>query len=534
MNNRIFPTLFVSLISTASIAGSNVNSALSNYKITSELNREMASISEAEQKKREVLIDLPNKIASEFLNPSIVEGEISGEGDELTYSGEVSYRPGAGSNALVRKISLALGTPGNGSVLCLSGEDADPQRVTIDDNAVDTLLSSLGTSAAKIAPSVHFVTKAGKDTVVVASELQGEALYKELRKSLEKAGAKGSVRVYLEVPDGPKVGATQKPANLILTTTDGRKLQLEVEIDAPAKNLADNVPKGAVWRVAGSNIEVPFSKKQSGHLSMLSALLKNGKLRLSNIERNEHFPIVRNQVTGADYRIQTIGNNNAWFGQAELAVTGVMTVKCTDGRCDVDVNVSGSNSAVALGPLSEDQWSRVTSFRPVRKGKEIVDLGYLEGPACASTPQNTSFDRFDRSMTLGADCTAMCKDINIRLKAQVPLALLMGSIGHEVADTLKKFHIPECETNCKASSEYMSCMSDAVSNSAIQPIQTTDDSSGDGEEKESNLNNFYLCQSRQPYSTAPKSTDNQTDDADGSESSEESDDSEESEEVPSI
>ena len=497
MTGRITTSLFILALGLPAAAAPSVSDALSDHKAAIELNAAMDEINEEERKRREVLIDLPDAIAKAFLSPTVTDGGFTGDGENPSYVADVEYNSTASAADLISKLKIAIGGARDGQIVCIASGDDNPTKFRIRGPAETALLAALGTSASAIEPVPHFLTEAGDETIVVESSLQGTALFDELKEGFERTRRGGSLNVYLEVDSGPGVGVSQRPAKLILTTIDGRKLNLEVEIDAPAKSIADNVPEGAKWRVQGSAVQIPFDAERPGQIALLTALLKNGKLRLANVERVDNYPIARKAIKGSTYDVHAIGRNNAWYTSNPLEVQGVMSVSRTeDDECDINVGVVSTVYSMTVGPLSAEQWSGVTAFRPVERGEEITDLGYLNGPACASDPVNRSFKAFDASITIIEDCKAYCEEIESKIDKQLTMAMILGAVSKEVAEELKLFERSTCEQNCQASNEYRSCMNDAF---------FADDSDSDSEgATQSGLDSAYICQVRQPYKSAPK------------------------------
>ncbi len=490
--------LFLGLcVSTSALGSPSIPEALNDHKTRIQLNTAMDAINSEERKRRKVLTGLPDAMAKAMLSPTVQKGEFIGGGTQPSFDAELSFSPGKNTKTLIDKIELAIGGGNKGQRVCISAEDEPVDQFFIREPATTTFLKALGTSVQAIEPVPHFLTEVGDDKVVIERSLQGTRLFSEIQDGLEGLAEGQSLEIFLEVSSGPAVGVSKRPTKLILTTTDGRQLNLEVEIDTPAKSIADHVPAGAMWRIKGSSKRVPFDRGYPGQIALLAVLLKNGKIQLSNAERIDDYPIHRQSVTGGTYDFHALGMNNAWFTQAELQVLGQLTVNRTpDDSCDIALGITSSTRTVLVGPLPTKTWERVTRFRPTERGAEIVDLGYLNGPACGSDPSPGSFEPFDMSLTLEDDCAQFCAGIEQKIQRTLPAAMLMGSISNEVASVLGGFTADGCMPNCLKSNEFRACMNNFVApKDRVSALRSGKASSS----SRASLDTAYICISRRPF-----------------------------------
>ena len=460
--NRLSLTVLLSLsMSSSALAAPNLDDALSDHKVLQSINSAMASMEAAEKERLKILEDLPATLAAEFLVPSVTEGAFSGADDALTYSGQVTHTAAGDTKSVLDAISTAIGTERGGDTVCVSTVGGNVQTISIDTPTMPALLKALGTSTEALAPSTHYLAKVGDKSIVLAESLLGSTLFAAVSEATE--GLRGDDKLRIQLDAGANgAGAADKPVQLLLTTVDGQKLKLEVELDAPKKSAADSVPEGAVWRVAGSSIRAPFDKTSAGQVLLLTTLLKEGRLSLGDVETVVTYPTHFAKVSGPDYTVELLGDDNAWFGSAKLGVAGAVTVNRSAGDCQLNVLFSAADSSVGFGPLPEATWKRANSFRAVRTDQTEVALGYLNGPACASNPAGISNEDFDEVMGRGGVCQKRCDDLAAKI-TEATAKLMESKVGtDEQLSVSKSFTSIACRSTCMKSKGYRDCTQQAL------------------------------------------------------------------------
>lgn len=444
------------LFGSVTHAAPDIRQELSNHKIAAELSSMMESVNQAEIKQREILTELPERLASEFLTPVVSGGSFVGNPGKLSYRADIGYEALGDLTGTLGEMARALGGgAGNGETVCVASEGSGLRKVVIQKEAAATLHTALGTSSKALAPATHYLAKVGDTTLVISRPALGSSLFDMVQEAIERGGV---TRLRLVTKKGGQVDPSDKAAQLVLTTAAGQKLKLEVELDGARNGLVNSVPQGSEWRVNGSSTRVPFNAKAVGQVALLSVMLKEGGLAFQRPEKVVHFPSHFQDVSGAKFLIHVLGADNAWFAAKYAAVAGKMEVFRGNQGCDTSIVFSGEEQVVALGPLPDAAWSRSNRFKAVRVDKYEPELGYLRGPHCSSAPSGISDRDFDEFLGRNAACKNVCgmtsqriAKASSRVLDKEPYMSLLGG-----------FREQSCHSSCMLSRGYRVCVLNAL------------------------------------------------------------------------
>ena len=424
----LFTTIVsLGMLCTAVSAAPNLRQEINDHKITVELDAMMKEARQTEVGKRSILNDLPNRLAAEFLVPVVAGGSYSGESDEYVYNAKMTYQSSGSLAGVLRNMAVALGGVRSfGERVCVSSLNGPVQTVTVRDEASEALHQALGTSSKALKPSVHYVADVGGSSLVLSETTLGGALFSLVEEGI---AAGGTTRLRLVSSDGKKVTPNESAAKLVLQTTEGQKLKFEVELDGARNGLVNSIPKGANWRVSGSAKQAPFQDSKAGHVQLLSVMVKEGRLSFRAPKKVEQYPSHFGKVTLPKQRLHSLGANNAWFGAKTIKPSGTMEVFGSSGACDTNIVLSGNESTVKLGPISDLAWASTTQIRAVRPDLYDEDVGYLYGPYNSTAPSGISNRDFDSFLRRSSQCKAACSAIGNRAVSARPLAVLEPEAG---------------------------------------------------------------------------------------------------------
>jgi len=458
--NRITLLTTAGLALSGSAFAGSLQDELGDHKVMTQLAAAIGQADAAEAERKKILLDLPAALAAEFLVPSIAGGEFSGEDDALIYNSSLDYADSGDVSGVLTDLGNALGTQRGGETVCISTLGGATHKVEVHPQAVEALLQALGTSSSALAPVTTYLGKAGDSSVVLAEGILGTALFEALSSAIDDQKAGTPLKVRLDVDTGA-AGGKDSRTMLLLTTTDGQRLKLEVELDGPKKSVIDSIPEGAVWRVSGSAARVPFDKSSAGQIALLTVLLKEGRLTIGDLEKSVYYPSAFGPVAGADYAVQVLGEDNAWYGTSDISVKGGMEVARDSGDCGTTVVFASTVEALAFGPLPDTTWNSVTRFRPVRTDAEFVDLGYLLGPACASDPSGISDEDFDEVMGRGETCQTRCDTMQTMVQEATAKLTESKLLTDERATVGQRFDLLKCRSSCMRAKGYRACLDSA-------------------------------------------------------------------------
>ncbi len=481
MNRITITTLLSFSLTSSALAAPKLSEALSDHRVSQGISAAIATAEEAERERLQILEELPTSLAAEFLVPQVSDGSFSGEGDQLTYSGDVTFSAAGDTEGVLSAVSKALGASRDGETICMSTAGGDTKKIVVEAATVPSLLNALGTSSDALEPSTHYLSKSGDSSLVIAEPILGSDLFQAIQDGIAALKKDEKLRIRLDAgAAGP--GGAEEPVHLLLTTTDGKRLKLEVELDGVKKSAADSVPEGAVWKISGSTARVPFDKGMPGHIMLLTTLLKEGRISIGDIETVVTYPSHFAAVTGPDYTVELLGDDNAWFASSKLSVSGGMEVTRDASACSISVTFSAAAHAVSFGPLTEAAWKKAKTFRPVRAEAEVVDLGYLQGPACESDPAGITDDDFDEVMGRGDACQKRCDAMASLVPAATDKAVEAKTITDELMSVSQRFSNASCRTSCMQSKGYRGCIDSVI---GIKPTLDF-------------LNNAKICEDRRP------------------------------------
>jgi|GEM_PF-2645864 len=438
-------------------AAPNLRSEISNHKVASELDAMMKEARESELGKRQILNDLPNRLAGEFLVPEVAEGEFSGSNGDYTYTAPVEYTASGNLTGVLNEMATALGgVRAAGSSVCVFNVDGTYRKTNIRPQAVESLLKALGTSAKAIAPTTHYRAEVGDTTVILSESTLGAELFQLVETAITRGG---TTRLRLVSTDGSRVSPSEKAAKLVLETAEGQRLKLEVELDGAKDGLANSVPDGAEWRVNGSAVRVPFSSSIGGQMVLLQAMLKNGGIAFRNPEKVINFPSFFGSVKMPTQEIHLLGSDNAWFARSSIDTGGVMEVFHATGECKTNVVLSGKEAKVSIGPLKDTIWSIANRFQTVRPDRVEARLSYLRGPHNATPPSGITNREFDSFMGRGAACDQACGMTSTRTRKAMAMTAVLDP---EAGQGMRSFSKERCIEACMISAGYRRCLARSI------------------------------------------------------------------------
>ena len=444
------------MLCTAVSAAPNLRQEINDHKITVELDEMMKEARQTEVGKRSILNDLPNRLAAEFLVPVVSDGAYSGEADEYVYNAKTTYESSGRLNSVMREMAGALGgVRSAGERVCVSNLNGSVQTIVIRDEAKEALHQALGTSSKALTPSVHWLASVGGSSLVLSEATLGAALFSLVEEGI---AAGGTTRLRLVTSDGKKVTPNESAAKLVLQTTEGQKLKFEVELDGARNGLVSSIPKGAQWRVSGSVKKVPFQDSKSGHVQLLSVMMKEGRLSFREPKKVSQYPSHFGKVSLPKQRLHLLGTNNAWFGAKTISPSGTVEVFLSTGNCETNVVLSGNETTVKLGPISDLAWASTTQIRAVRPDLYVEDVGYLNGPYNSTAPSGISNRDFDSFLRRSSQCKQACAAVGSRAVSARPLAVLEPDAGAG----MDRFSERSCRKSCMISGGYRSCLADSM------------------------------------------------------------------------
>lgn len=355
--NRWLSIAFLSgVLAPSALAAPDLRTQISNHKVAAELDDMMKEARASELGTRQILKDLPNRLAGEFLVPQVASGDFSEANGEYTYIAPVEYTATGNLNGVLSEMASALGgVRSAGSSVCVFNVDGTYRKTTIRPEAVKSLLTALGTSVKAIEPTTHYRAEVGDTTVILSASTLGKALFELVQTAINRGG---TTRLRLVSPDGSRVSPSEKAAQLVLETAEGQRLKLEVELDGAKNGLVNSVPKDAEWRVNGSAVRVPFSSQIGGQMVLLQALLKNGGIAFRNPEKVVNFPSHFGSVEMPPQEVHLLGSDNAWYASSTVKTAGVMEVFHDTGECKTNVVLSGKKSTRENRPTQRQHMVR--------------------------------------------------------------------------------------------------------------------------------------------------------------------------------
>jgi hypothetical protein len=455
---RALFTTIVSLgmLCTVVSAAPNLRQEINDHKITAELDAMMKEARQTEAGKRSILNDLPNRLAAEFLVPVVSGGDYSGKSDDYVYNANTAYKSSGNLTGVLREMAGALGGVRTaGQRVCVSNLNGPVQTVVIRDEATEALHQALGTSSKALAPTVHYATEVGGTPLVLSEATLGGALFSLVEEGI---AAGGTTRLRLVSSDGKKVTPNDSAAQLVLQTTEGQKLKFEVELDGARNGLVNSIPKGAKWRVSGSAKQAPFQDSKSGHVQLLSVMVKEGRLSFRAPKKVAQYPSHFGKVSLPKQRLHLLGVNNAWFSSTSIKVGGAVEVFLSSDKCETNIVLSGDETTVKLGPISDLAWASTTQIRSVRPDQYDEDVGYLNGPYNSTEPSGISNRDFDSFLRRSSQCKSACAAIGKRAVSSRPLAVLEP----DASAGMEQFSDRACRQSCMISGGYRSCLADSM------------------------------------------------------------------------
>jgi hypothetical protein len=368
----------------------------------------------------------------------------------------------------IRLVAKALGASATAPrTICFSTPDGATERFNVSKTGEAILLEALSVSGIDPVP-MHHAQMNGR-VVVLSGARVGESLYGALRKLTEG----GRAEVSLSLAPLPQ----WQPVRLSLTTTDGQRVTIPVELDGADRKL--QVTSDTRWVVDGVETNIAFDKVRLGQIVLLAEMMRHGNLKLTGLTISDHYPVSRTVRGALLYTFHLLGANGAWFASIDHLIQPKMTVRHTAGACSLAVDFASHTAAVVdLGWQPMSVWNELSSAKPVAAGQTEMVVGYLTPPKCASDDGGVSAKKFEMLMKLPRICAALCKSAahaaqgipaiygseGVTWSTAQGIPFIDGSEAVIISPALsaQRFSAGTCQTTCMEMSEYRKCLKQKV------------------------------------------------------------------------
>ena len=431
-------------LSGPGMAAPSIGAKLDQWEVEAKAAVVEAERSAEERKIREVLKDLPDRLAENMLVPFVSESAYQGSQEELFAVLDLGFSGAnvAGMRRLKTRLSKALGASTTGDTVCFSLRGKKLDEIRIPAGADLDLLTALGTTRKAIEP-VPYVDAVLADSSVLLSEASvGPALFDAIRSQVRP---NGSVSLSLEVDGSPVMSTGEIPVEMELSTTSGREINLPVSLKGVPTSVA-KLPSQTVWRVAGVPTPIPYSSAFVLHQRLAAVFIDQGRLSLTRTKPGTRNPIHTGTASAGEYVIHSMGASEAWFDETDaFEVRGTMVVARTNGSCAIDVDFWDSpKMSVRGGPMPLGMWRKVSRFAMLRVGDKEMFKTYLEPPDCPPAAGGISNATFDEFMMRPERCQTACD----AAKAKLPRSTFMRP--------------SDCTASCMVSSGFRACLERAM------------------------------------------------------------------------
>ena len=368
------------------------------------------------------------------------------------FQAPVSFTRSGQFAARIEAVGSALGASATAArTVCFTTPDNKTERFNVSAAGESTLLDALGVSDIETVPKHH--AQMNGRVVVLSHAGFGEPFYDVIRARAE-AGAKELALSLSPLPEW-------QPVRLSLTTTEGQKVTIPVELDGADRKL--EVGAETRWLVNGQATDVMFDESHMGQIVLLGELMRQGNLTLKGIKTANHFPVDKTAFEDSfNYSVHLVGSDGAWFASIEHNVQATMAVQRTDGPCSVSIAFDAQGDGpIDLGWLPMETWNSVSKTEIIAAGSARPVIGYLTAPECVSSAGGLSGEDFDKVMELPTVCSALCTSVS---SAGKTIPAVLNEDGEVIQDALpdQNLSIDVCTSTCVRRSAYRACLEENV------------------------------------------------------------------------
>ena len=418
--------------------------------------KKLLSPTAADNAKRKTLTNLAQDLAKAGLVPTV---ELAmGRFDDTVEQGmarfqaPVSFTRSGQFATRIEAVAKALGASATGArTVCFTAPGSKTERFNVSAAGESTLLDVLGVSDIEAIPKHH--AQMNGRVVVLSHAGFGEPFYDMIRARAE-AGAKELSLSLSPLPEW-------QPVRLSLTTTEGQKVTIPVELDGADRKL--EIGAETRWMVNGEATEVTFDESHMGQIVLLGELMRQGNLTLKGIKTADHFPVDKTAFKDSfNYSVHLVGSDGAWFASIEHNVQAMMAVQRTDGPCSLSIAFDAQDDgSIDLGWLPMETWNSVAKTKVIAAGSARPVIGYLTAPECVSNSGGLSGEEFDKVMELPTVCSALCTSVSSAAKT---IAAVVDEDGAVLQDALpdQNLSMDVCTDTCVRRSAYRVCLEENV------------------------------------------------------------------------
>ena len=408
--------------------------------------------------RQKAMANLASALARTSLVPQVLfsKGQITKEDADGRYHYEAPVRFNRSQAfttrlAEVKRVLKAL-PPATRSI-CIRTPTGPTERFNLTKAAEAQLLKALRVGDIEPVP-MHKAQMEGR-TVVLSSARLGEDLYDVF--TARVSSGQGNT-VTLGLTPQPE----WQPVRLSLTTTEGQRITIPVELDGADRRL--EIRADTRWVVDGQPTDIAFDQGNLGQIVLLSQIVRKGEIKLQNITRADYYPVHRHTLDeGFSYDMHLLGESGTWFSQISYEVRPKMTVQYSAGSCSLRVRFAPSDdTAVDLGGLMEHQWKRVSErVKVIATGTARPVIGYVSAPKCSSNPAGLNAKAFDKVMALPKRCATLCRKV---ATAAQSISATYDEDGEVIQDAVpaQSFSQKVCTDTCVERSAYKTCLQKKV------------------------------------------------------------------------
>lgn len=396
--------------------------------------------------------DLLETLAAEMLRPKVGACEFSSGKAGLSCKAPIGFSAGSQLATMLYRLRTTLYTGGAATeAVCLEGPWGRAQPLLLDKAGAAGFLTLAGIDEADIEAQQFSVGKIGSSLVALSPELLGNGLYEEIRRQADA----GKTSVTFRMTPFPQ----KTPVELTLKTTKGEELTFAVELNGARQDV--KVSKKARWALSGTNKKFKYRGDKITHQVLLGALLRAGKVSITNIVSEDFFPRVYPKLSGeSTHEVHLLGANSSWFGKSKFSVKPRARMGRTGGTCDIHIEFSSKgDSSVMTGPLRVGDWEKVSLTRVIDLSLETSQTAYLLPAPVRDGEEQLTAEEFDELLERPAVCEKRCG----KAAAHSGPAVITDRRG-EIVKTFPAldFDADACVQTCLVKSEYASCIDERV------------------------------------------------------------------------
>ncbi len=410
------------------------------------------------------LATLPARLADALLVPKASVGPLKGASPtKLGSTASLAY---ATDSAAVDTLlgSLAKEFPNGKAGLCVGAGDFTRQA-KLPAGAIEAIAGTFGMRPEDGQPVTVWEVSLGGRTAPLTKQTAGEALYELLRR-------RGTSSKPMDVGVYPPL--EEVPTRLTLTTVDGKKLTLPVELEGASSQL--KLAPDSTWLLpGGASVRVDLSLPL--HRLLMERVLVDGAARLDRVESR----VLQRSWSGAVPRstartveLHVVGAANRWFGKSRATLGANAQIVREREGCALTITVEPTVTAVELPEMPLFAWKAVTGVTIVDPSAKSVVLGFLDGPAAETHQGRLTWREFDDALAKTPRCAALCNGASDYLtgKFEKEKALFdaMQAAGLVSADATPPvapfFDTALCQRSCGVSSEYENCVRSSQNDAA--------------------------------------------------------------------